>query len=443
MGLLLLAVGFGQSWSLCLLIINMCLISSIMTLGINIQWGYGGIFNVGIMGFTALGGLTAVLISHYSVPEAVAAGGKNILISFLVLISVIILIYFVNNNLQKKILKYAAITAILIIGFYVINLFYRPAVLAIEKIDTAHTGFLGGLGLPITFSWIVGGFVAAGVAFIIGKITLGLRADYLAIATLGISEIIIVMLKQEDWLSRGVRNVTGLDRPVPYEIDLQESEWFVSLIEKINFFKLSNIIDKIEYQKQLSELVIKGSSIYVKLCYTGLFVMVLLIIFFLCERALNSPWGRMMRAIRDNEVSANAMGKNVIKRHLQVFVLGSAVVGIAGAMLTTLNGQFTPGSYVPLRYTFLIWVMVIIGGSGNNLGSVLGGFIVWFIWIESGPVAKYIIEFATFGIGETSSIKIHLLNSIPYFRYFVMGLLMLLILRYMPKGILPEKKINN
>ena len=232
------------------------------------------------MGFTALGGLTAVLISHYSVPEAVAAGGKNMIMSFLVLISFIILIYFVNNNLQKKILKYVTITTILIIGFYVINLFYRPAVLAIEKIDTAHTGFLGGLGLPITLSWIVGGFVAAGVAFIIGKITLGLRADYLAIATLGISEIIIVMLKHEDWLSRGVRNVTGLDRPVPYEIELQESEWFVNLIEKINFIKLSNIINELEYQKQLSELVIKGSSIYVKLCYTGLFVMVLLIIFF-------------------------------------------------------------------------------------------------------------------------------------------------------------------
>ena len=230
---------------------------------------------------------------------------------------------------------------------------------------------------------------------------------------------------------------------MPYEIDLQESEWFVNLIEKINFIKLSNIVDKLEYQKQLSELIIKGSSIYVKLCYTGLFVMVLLIIFFLCERALNSPWGRMMRAIRDNEVSANAMGKNVIKRHLQVFVLGSAVVGIAGAMLTTLNGQFTPGSYVPLRFTFLIWVMVIIGGSGNNLGSVLGGFIVWFIWIEAAPVAKYIIEFATFSIDETSSIKKHLLDSIPYFRYFVMGLLMLLILRYMPKGILPEKKITS
>ena len=276
MGLLLLAVGFGQSWSLCLLIINMCLISAIMTLGINIQWGYAGIFNVGIMGFTALGGLTAVLISHYSVPEAVAAGGKDMLISFLVLISVIILIYFIKNNFQKKIFKYAAITAILIIGFYVINLFYRPAVLAIEEIDTANTGFLGGLGLPITLSWIVGGFVAAGVAFIIGKITLGLRADYLAIATLGISEIIIVMLKQEDWLSRGVRNVTGLDRPVPYEIELQESEWFVNLIEKINFIKLSNIINELEYQKLLSELVIQGSSIYVKLCYTGLFVIVLL-----------------------------------------------------------------------------------------------------------------------------------------------------------------------
>ena len=87
----------------------------------------------------------------------------------------------------------------------------------------------------------------------------------------------------------------------------------------------------------------------------------------------------MMSAIRDNEVAASAMGKDITWRHLQVFVLGSAVVGIAGAMLTTLDGQFTPASYQPLRFTFLIWVMVIVGGSGNNLGAVIGGFIIWFL----------------------------------------------------------------
>ena len=87
-----------------------------------------------------------------------------------------------------------------------------------------------------------------------------------------------------------------------------------------------------------------------------------------------------MRAIRDNEEAANAMGKNVVKQHLLIFVLGSAIVGIAGAMMVTYDGLFTPGSYRPMRYTFLIWVMVIVGGSGNNFGAILGGFVVWFLW---------------------------------------------------------------
>ena len=90
------------------------------------------------------------------------------------------------------------------------------------------------MGLPIIFSWIVGGLFAAGVAFAIGKITLGLRSDYLAIATLGISEIIIAVLKSEEWLARGVKNVVGLKRPVPYEIDLQQTEWFISAVHYFN-----------------------------------------------------------------------------------------------------------------------------------------------------------------------------------------------------------------
>src|SRR5690606_33690492 len=88
------------------------------------------------------------------------------------------------------------------------------------------------------------------------------------------------------------------------------------------------------------------AAIVSRLGYALLFTVVLLVVLWLAERALNSPWGRMMRAIRDNRDAAAAMGKDVTGRHLQVFVLGSAVVGIAGAMLVTLDGQFTPGSYV-------------------------------------------------------------------------------------------------
>ena len=185
---------------------------------------------------------------------------------------------------------------------------FVPAVEAIESVDSAATGFLGAPGLPILFSWIV------------GKVALGLRADYLAIATLGISEIIVAMLKNEDWLTRGVKNVTGLPRPVPYEVDLQQAAWFQSLAEALG----STPVDL--------------SSITVKLCYALLFAAVLLVIMWLCETALRSPWGRMMRAIRDNPVAAEAMGKDVSRRRLQVFILGSAVIGMAGAMLTTLDG---------------------------------------------------------------------------------------------------------
>ena len=127
---------------------------------------------------------------------------------------------------------------------------------------------------------------------------------------------------------------------------------------------------------------------------------------YLANKAQISPWGRMMRAIRDNEVSANAMGKNVVKRHLHIFVIGSAVVGISGAMLITLDGLFTPASFQPLRYTFLIWIMVIVGGTGNNLGGVLGGFIIWFVWIEAAPASQYIIENLTSGLAPDNKFKL-------------------------------------
>ncbi|HAI29815.1 MAG TPA: branched-chain amino acid ABC transporter permease, partial [Thalassospira sp.] len=292
---------------------------------------------------------------------------------------------------------------------------------AIESIDPALSGYLGGAGLPVLVAWPLAGLVAAGGGWLIGRIALGLRADYLAIATLGISEIIIAIIKYEEWLSRGVKNVTGIPRPVPYEVDLIESEWFISLA---NFFGATEISD--------------AASLFVKLCYAVLFVIVLAIIMWFAERALKSPWGRMMRAIRDNRDAAAAMGKDVKRRHLQTFVLGCAVCGIAGAMLTTLDGQLTPTSYIPLRYTFLIWVMVILGGSGNNWGSILGGFIIWFLWVEAEPFGNWFMSTITAPLGEGSELAQHLVAGAAYMRYLMMGAILLIVMRFAPKGLIPE-----
>ena len=421
MGLLIILVGAIQSWPLALAILNLCLISAVMTMGANIQWGYAGLINFGIMGFTALGGLAAVLVSVPPVREAWQIGGFNMILSLFIVIGIIFSIKFILKKFPNSNKRNLGIIAVIIIGFIIVRIFFGPAVESIEAVNPATTGFLGGLGLPIIFSWIVGAFFAAAVAYVIGKITLGLRADYLAIATLLISEIIIAIVKHEDWLARGVKNVIGLKRPVPYEVNLQNTDWFINLAEKLDL------------------RVIEASSVFVKLCYTGLFSIVVILVLILCQKALYSPWGRMMRAIRDNEEAANAMGKNVVKQHLQIFILGSAVVGIAGAMLTTYDGLFTPGSYQPLRFTFLIWVMVIVGGSGNNFGAILGGFAVWFVWIEAAPISLYLINIFAGGLEETNTFKKHLIESIPYFRYLMMGTGLLLIMRYRPKGILPEK----
>ncbi len=438
MGLIIL-VGIFQSWNIALSIFNLCLISAVMTMGANIQWGYAGLINFGIMGFTALGGLAAVLISVDPVQEAWSVGGSNILFSLFLIIAMVLAVRYILKNYKKSKNRTYTVAAIIILGIIIIRFISEPGIEAIEDVEPAKTGFLGGLGLPIIFSWFVGAFFAGGLAFVIGKVALGLRADYLAIATLLISEIVIAIIKHEDWLTRGVKNVIGLKRPAPYEVNLQQTDWFIDLVEKFNSSKLNLITDLAERQAALNQLVIEGSSVFVKLCYSGLFLVVVIILLILTQKALYSPWGRMMRAIRDNEEAANAMGKNVVKQHLLIFVLGSAIVGIAGAMLVTQDGLFTPGSYRPLRYTFLIWVMVIIGGSGNNFGAILGGFVVWFLWIEAAPIGLYLINLTTAGLDDTHFLKVHLIESVPYFRFLMMGVGLLIIMRYRPKGILPEK----
>ena len=424
---------FSGSWNTALGILNMALISAIMALGVNLQWGYAGLFNVGIMGFVALGGLATVLVSLPPTPGAWTAGGApRILLALVLGAATVVAAVLVQSRLPKGRARALSTLAILVGGFFLYRWVFDGGVGVVEAIKPANFGNIGGInpggvdgfrdwGIITLLAWPLGGVLAAGAAWVIGKTALGLRSDYLAIATLGIAEIIISVLKNEDWLARGVKNVIGLPRPVPYEIDLQNS---ASFVERAASFGLD---------------ATTGSTIYVKLAYMVLFTLVLLALLWLAERALKSPWGRMMRAIRDNETAAEAMGKDVTARHLQIFILGSAICGIAGAMMTTLDSQLTPGAYQPLRFTFLIWVMVIIGGSGNNFGSILGAFLIWWLWVQVEPLGLWLTQILTSGLADDNWFRVAMQDSAAHMRLFTMGLALLLVLRFSPRGLIPEK----
>lgn len=429
---LLIGTAIFQSPNTALFILNMGLISAIMALGVNLQWGFAGLFNVGVMGFVALGGLAVALTSMPPAPGAWAPqGAPMILVALGFGAATVALAVYVQKKMAAGRNKVLATVGILVVGFLIYRAIFDPAVGFVEAITPATSGNIGGLnpggenfkahGYMTIVGWAFGGVLAAGAAWVIGKTALGLRSDYLAIATLGIAEIIIAVMKNEDWLARGVKNIIGLPRPVPYEIDLQNSESFIA---NANSFGIDPVT---------------ASTLYVKLGYSVLFTIVLVIIFLMAQAALKSPWGRMMRAIRDNEVAAEAMGKDVTNRHLQIFILGSAVCGIAGAMMTTLDSQLTPGSYQPLRFTFLIWVMVIVGGSGNNLGAVLGGFVIWFFWVQVEPMGLALMQLITAGMADGSALKAHLIDSAAHMRLLTMGLILLLVLRFSPRGLIPEK----
>ncbi|SDC06170.1 branched-chain amino acid ABC transporter permease [Ruegeria marina] len=418
---LVVITGFMQSWNSAILIVNMGLISAIMAIGVNLQWGFAGLFNVGVMGFVALGGLAVVLVSEPLSPEAWSAGGWGIVLALLLGAATVFAAVMATRRMPRGRTRALTILTVLVAGFVIYRAVFDPNVMAVEAINPAAAGNIGGLGLPVLLAWPAGGLLAAGAAWLIGKTALGLRSDYLAIATLGIAEIIIAVMKNEDWLARGVKNVIGLPRPVPYEIDLQNDPGFV------------------ESAASLGLDPVTASTLYVKFGYSVLFMVVLLVLLWMAQMALKSPWGRMMRAIRDNEVAAEAMGKDVTRRHLQVFVLGSAVCGIAGAMMTTLDGQLTPGTYQPLRFTFLIWVMVIVGGSGNNFGAVLGAMLIWFLWVQVEPLGLWLMNLITIGLPEGSALKSHLIDSAAHMRLLTMGVILLLVLRFSPRGLIPEK----
>jgi branched-chain amino acid transport system permease protein len=248
---------------------------SLVCLGLNLQWGFTGLFNVGVAGFFAIGAYATALLTGPDYPEQ-----------------------------------------------------------------------WGGLGLPVALGW-VGGMIAAGIAAAgVGALTLRLRQDYLAIATFGVAVVIQLVALNLEPVTGGAFGLSFIPRPL------------AGAFETPGAFNLF---------------------------YLLLTAAIVLAAWAALEALTRSPWGRVLRAIREDETAARALGKSVFRFRLESFVIGSALMGLAGGMYASFMGFVAPQDFQSIL-TFQVWAMLIVGGSGNHLGAIVGGVAVWALWAASGTV---------------------------------------------------------
>ncbi|MHA1189987.1 MAG: branched-chain amino acid ABC transporter permease [Alphaproteobacteria bacterium] len=382
---------------------------AMVALGLNLQWGYGGQFNFGVMGFLMLGGY-AVVLTSYPVNEAFwSSDGPAMLGVAIITAGLGALLVFAANRADRIGIRGKTKTFLIVLAWAIAYIAFRakidPAATLIEK----EAGFIGGLGLPTILGWLVGGAFAGAVAYLIGKVCLGLRTDYLAIATIGIAEIIRSLLKNMDWLTHGTLTVSPLPWPVPTPLESGFDDRMIALL-------------------------------FSRSAFLSLAVLAVAIVFVLLQRAFNAPWGRMMRAIRDNHIAAEAMGKNIRSRQIEIFVLGAVLMGIGGALMATYVQLYDPGGYQPISHTFIVWVMVIVGGAGSNIGAMFGAVLIIISWSISAPLSALLFhqidQFSTWmGWGEIPNLDARALQM----RVFLLGVVITLALRYAPRGLIPER----
>lgn len=382
---------------------------ALFALGLNVQWGYGGQFNFGILGFVMLGGYGVVVASYPLNGAFWASEGPHMLVGAALAAAIGALLIVLASRADRIGITGKFKTTLVVLAWAVAYVGYRsqidPAATEIE----ATAGFIGGLGLPVLLGWVVGGIFAGAVAYLIGKACLGLRTDYLAIATIGIAEIIRALLKNADWLTRGTLTVSPIPWPVPTALETG----------------IANSYDALTFAR--------GT-------FLSIVVVVVFLVFLLLQRIYNGPWGRMMRSIRDNHVAAEAMGKDVKGRQLELFIFGSVLMGIGGAIMVTYYQLFDPGGYLPVNHTFVIWVMVIVGGAGSNVGAMFGAVLIIISWNLSEPLSRLAFVkidewMQALGLGAIPEID----SRAAQMRVFVLGLVITLALRYAPRGLIPER----
>jgi branched-chain amino acid transport system permease protein len=296
--------------------LTMALTYAIICLGLNVQWGQTGLFNVGVAGFVAIGAYASALLTTPDAPDR-----------------------------------------------------------------------LGGFGLPLAVGWI-GAALAAGLAtFLVGALTVRLRADYLAIATFGVAVMVQLCLLNLEGLTGGPFGIGFIPRP------------FAATASDPTLFGALNL---------------------------ALLVAVVAVLYLALERLLRSPWGRVLRAIREDETAARALGKNADRFRLQAFAIGGAIMGLGGAAQAHFIGFIAPENYQPML-TFQVWAMLIAGGSGNNRGAILGAVVVWGLWALSAPAIAAL--FPPDQQARAAALRIVLIG---------VGLCAILLVR--PRGILGEAR---
>ena len=296
---------------------SVVLILGIACLGLNLQWGFTGVFNAGVVGFYAVGG-------------------------------------------------------------------YALAILTAPP----HPLLLGNFALPWPVG-ILGAMAAAAlVAVIVGMATVRLRHDYLAIATFGVAVTIQLVTLNWQALTGGSLGMTSIPRPFSTYFDgqLSYNAFFLAMLAAITA-----------------------------------------LVYWALERIVRSPWGRVLKAIREDETAAIALGKDARLFRLQAFVLGSMVIGLAGALYVSFIGFVSPFDFLPIL-TFQIWAMLIVGGSGNNRGALLGALIVWGLWSGSGVlISKTVpVAYQTQGAAVQS---------------ILIGLLLVVMLVRKPRGLIGEEPV--
>lgn len=249
-------------------------------LGLNLQWGTTGLFNVGVAGFVAVGAYTSAILTSAPSPDR-----------------------------------------------------------------------LGGLAWPIGAGWLGAALAAGVVALGVGAVTLRLRHDYLAIATFGIAVTIQLLAMNLVSLTGGPFGVHGVPRP------------FTGAV---------------------------ASPLGRNVVYVVLVAAMVAVVYVALERLVRSPWGRVLRGIREDEAAAAALGKSAAIFRLQAFTLGAMVMGLAGAVYVHFIGFVAPEDFLSIL-TFQVWTMLVVGGSGNNRGAIAGAVAVWALWSASGAALTAVL----------------------------------------------------
>jgi branched-chain amino acid transport system permease protein len=322
-------------------------IFAVFALGLNVQWGYTGIFNFGIVGFFMVGAYTSALIT--------------------------------KAPASTEFVRY------------------------VGGLDLAEG--LGPLNLEGLTGFVMGALAGAAmsgvVAFLVAIPALRLREDYLAIATIGIAEVFRRIAIEEEGLVNGTRGLTGIPRP------------------------LHDLVSPPDY----------------KYIYLVIAVVILAIIFVAIERAARSPWGRVLKAIREDELATAASGKNIWSFRVQAFVLGAMIMGIGGAVYSANQGSIVPDTFSHFFGTFIIWAMLMVGGSGSNRGALVGAYVVWGFWTLAGLIQPHVPEWAeTLRLQHLrSDLPQELEDRTPYVRDLLIGLLIVVVLLLRPKGLMGEE----